>query len=215
MSKIFFFILSIIRILKYLLSKKKRYSNLLISILICKPKSILEVGVYNGKRALEMIHAAKVFNDKIQYYGFDLFEDFQKKILKKELSKTPHTIQSIKKKIYKYGSIKLYKGFTKKTLPKFLKSKRLIDFIFIDGGHSIKTIENDWKYCSKLMNKKSIVIFDDYYIKKSKFLIKFGSNKIYKKINSRKYLKTFLPFIDKIENMNYKQNIKMFSVKLR
>jgi hypothetical protein len=65
------------------------------------------------------------------------------------------------------------------------------------------------------MNKKSIVIFDDYFIKKSKFLIKFGSNKTYKKINSRKYLKTFLPFIDKIENKNYKQNIKIFSVKLR
>ena len=88
MSKIFFFILTIFRILKYFLSKKKRYSNLLINILIERPKSILEVGVYNGNRALEMIQAARVFYDEINYYGFDLFEDFKKKILKEEHSKT-------------------------------------------------------------------------------------------------------------------------------
>ena len=35
-----------------------------------------------------MIQAARVFYDEINYYGFDLFEDF-KKILKEEHSKTP------------------------------------------------------------------------------------------------------------------------------
>ena len=128
MSKIFFFILTIFRILKYFLSKKKRYSNLLINILIERPKSILEVGVYNGNRALEMIQAARVFYDEINYYGFDLFEDFKKKILKEEHSKTPISKKKITDKLSNYGIIKLYKGYTEKTLPKFLKKKNFCRF---------------------------------------------------------------------------------------
>ena len=215
MSKIFFFILTILRILKYLLSKKRRYSNLLINILIERPKSILEVGVYNGNRALEMIQAARVFYNEINYYGFDLFEDFQKNILEKEYSKIPISRKKITNKLSHYGTIKLYKGFTEKTLPKFLKKKILLDFIFIDGGHAIKTIENDWKYCSKLMRKNSLVIFDDYYLGNKNLLSKFGSNKTYKKISINNYHKALLPFVDEFDKKYYLQRIKMFKVKLK
>ena len=215
MSNLFLFILTILRILKYLLSNKKRYSNLLINILINKPKSILEVGVYNGKRALEMIQAAKIFNSKINYYGFDLFEDFKQKILKKEHSKIPNSLKEIKKKLTHHGNIKLYKGFTSQTLPKFVKKKILVDFIFIDGGHAIKTIQNDWKYCSKIMNKNSIVIFDDYYLGSKNILAKFGSNKTFNNINSNRYLKSLLPFVDEFHKKYYLQKIKMFKVKFK
>ncbi len=215
MSKIFFFILTNFRILKYLLSKKRRYSNLLINILIERPKSILEVGVFNGNRALEMIQAARIFHNEINYYGFDLFEDFQKKILKKEYSKIPISRKKIIHKLSNYGAIKLYKGFTEKTLPKFLKKKIFVDFIFIDGGHAIKTIENDWKYCSKLMRKDSLVIFDDYYLGNRKLLSKFGSNKTYKKISIENYHKALLPFVDEFDKKYYLQRIKMFKVKLK
>tara|TARA_B100000401_G_C52636157_1_gene638451 strand:- start:214 stop:861 length:648 start_codon:yes stop_codon:yes gene_type:complete len=215
MSKIFFFIITILRIFKYLLSKKKRYSNLLINILIIRPKSILEVGVYNGQRALEMIQAARTFNSKINYYGFDLFEDFQKKILKKEFSKIPISRKKINYKLSNYGTIKLYKGYTEKTLPEFLKKKIFVDFIFIDGGHLIKTIEKDWKYCSKLMGRDSLVIFDDYYLGNKKILSKFGSNKTYKKIKTNIYQKTLLPFVDEFDKKYYLQRIKMFKVKLK
>ena len=215
MTKIFFFILTIFRILKYLLSKKRRYSNLLINILIERPKSILEVGVYNGNRALEMIQAARVFYNEINYYGFDLFEDFQKNILEKEYSKIPISRKKITHKLSHYGTIKLYKGFTEKTLPKFLKKKILVDFIFIDGGHAIKTIENDWKYCSKLMRKDSLVIFDDYYLGNKNLLSKFGSNKTYKKISINNYRKALLPFVDEFDKKYYLQKIKMFKVKLK
>ena len=215
MTKIFFFILTIFRILKYLLSKKRRYSNLLINILIERPKSILEVGVYNGNRALEMIQAARVFYNEINYYGFDLFEDFQKNILEKEYSKIPISRKKITHKLSHYGTIKLYKGFTEKTLPKFLKKKILVDFIFIDGGHAIKTIENDWKYCSKLMRKDSLVIFDDYYLGNKNLLSKFGSNKTYKKISINNYRKALLPFVDEFDKKYYLQRIKMFKIKLK
>ena len=54
-----------------------------------------------------------------------LFEDFfkRKDILKKELSKKPKNINFIKKKINNIGNITLYKGYTKKTLPVFIKKK--------------------------------------------------------------------------------------------
>ena len=57
--------------------------------------------------------------------------------------------------------IKLIKGDTKQSLKQFKIKK--IDFVFIDGGHSIETIKNDWLNIQKLINKKSVVIFDDYY----------------------------------------------------
>ena len=74
MKRIYYLILTIYRIIKYLLSNTKRYSNILFFVLLHKPKTILEIGVYTGRRAQEMIEAAKVFNKKIEYYGFDLFE---------------------------------------------------------------------------------------------------------------------------------------------
>ena len=72
------------RTVKYYLSNTKRYAFLLNSIYKNKPKTILEVGVYNGNRAVEMIETAKIFNKDIMYYGFDLFEEFykNKKLLK-------------------------------------------------------------------------------------------------------------------------------------
>ena len=91
MKKIYYFILTIYRIIKYLFSNTKRYSNILFFVLLYKPKTILEIGVYTGRRAQEMIEAAKVFNEKIEYYGFDLFEMMNDKILKKEMSKIPNS----------------------------------------------------------------------------------------------------------------------------
>ena len=57
---------------------------------------------------------------------------------------------------------KLIMGNTRKTLPKF-KPERPIDFVFIDGGHSVETIQSDWENVEKLMHENTVVIFDDYY----------------------------------------------------
>ena len=57
----------------------------------------------------------------------------------------------------------MIKGDTIKSLKTFSKKNKIIDFIFIDGGHSLKTIKSDWNNVKKLINKKSEVVFDDYY----------------------------------------------------
>ena len=78
---IFKYIQTQITIIKYNLSEYKRYSNLLKIILKTKSRKILEIGVYKGRRSLEMIKAAKSFNSKVIFFGFDMFEMFfEKKI---------------------------------------------------------------------------------------------------------------------------------------
>ena len=150
MKNLYYLFLTVFRILRYLFSKTKRYSFLLFLILINKPKSILEIGVYNGIRAKEMIEAAKVFNLKIDYYGFDLFEIMNDDILNNELSKMPLSEISVKKFLSKTANIKLFKGYSQTTLKNFNEK---VDFIFIDGGHKIETIKNDWLNCKRLLKK--------------------------------------------------------------
>ena len=187
---IFLFLKFFFRLVKYYLSSTKRYAFLLQSIYKKKPKSIIEIGVYNGKRAIEMIETAKIFNDEIVYYGFDLFEDFYKKknLLKKELSKNPLTKKQVSNKLKRLKNINLIKGDTKLSLPKFIKSIKDIDFVFIDGGHSFKTIKNDWRNISKILKENSLVVFDDYYEFNNKKKLKIGCNDIINALSKQKYI---------------------------
>ena len=118
------------------------------------------------------------------------------KNLNKKFSKKPLSKKVIKIKLEKLCSIKLFEGYSDVTLPKFLKENKTIDFIFIDGGHSIKTIKNDWSNIKKMITKNSVVIFDDYY-SDEKFSEKFGCNKIIKNLESE-YKFKILPVKDKI-----------------
>ena len=191
-----------ITIIKYNLSVYKRYSNLLKIILRAKPKKILEIGVYKGLRSLEMIKAAKSFNSSVVFFGFDMFEKFfeKKNILTAELSKKPKSMRYINDLLREHAYVKLIKGNTLNTLPKFSK-KNKFDFIFIDGGHSIKTIKNDWNYCKKLMHKNSVVVFDDYYLGDNKLTKKFGCNRIIENLNNN-YSVEYLEPRDYIPHLN-------------
>ena len=215
MIRIYYLILTVYRIIKYLLSNTKRYSNILFFILLQKPKSILEIGVYTGRRAKEMIEAAKVFNKKIEYYGFDLFEMMNDKLLKKEMSKIPHSEKKILKKLSKIANVKLFKGFTNKTLPKLKNTK--VDFIFIDGGHAVNTIYSDWIKCKNFIKKNTVIVFDDYYVYDKKIIKKFGCNKVIDTISKKNYEKKLCKLTDSFYG-NYsdkKLKYKMFYVKKR
>tara|TARA_Y100000816_G_C26097444_1_gene581016 strand:+ start:280 stop:927 length:648 start_codon:yes stop_codon:yes gene_type:complete len=213
MYNIFFLIKTFLRIVYYFFSNEKRYVNLILLILKNKPKKILEVGVYNGRRALQMIEAAKIFNKDIEYYGFDLFEDLTRDELIREESKQPNSMKEIISRLQKHAKIKLFKGYTKNTLKKFLlNNKNKIDFCFIDGGHTIKTIENDYKYCSKISRKNSLIVFDDYYTLNVPNTNKFGSNKIYNYLNKINKKIKLLPFEDTYYRIDKKKKIKMFYV---
>ncbi len=169
--------------LKYYFSKYSRYRHIYLTLLSLRPRTILEIGVYRGIRSYEMISLASDLNSSIKYYGFDLFEKISKKKINLELSKQPLSKKEIEEKLnnFKNTKVKLISGDTRVTLKKFIKSKKKVDFIFIDGGHSVKTILSDWKNVKKIMSKKSIVIFDDYY-SDTEIIKNYGCNKVINEI---------------------------------
>jgi hypothetical protein len=198
MLRVYFFLKFLKYLIFYFFSEYKRYAQLLLIVFFKRPKSIVEIGVYRGKRSKELIEVARIFNDKINYFGFDLFDLFNRKIDIKEFSKSPNSENYIKNGLSKLANVKLFKGFTYKTLPTFNKK---IDLIFIDGGHSIKTIANDWYYVKKMMHKNTNVIFDDYYSSNKRIIKKFGCNNIVNQLSDI-YQSNVLPIKDKIKRLN-------------
>jgi len=143
-----------------------RYSNLKLEIEKCKPKTILEIGTWDGVHSCEMISSAQKFNKDIVYFGFDVFEKISEEVRRKELHvKDIQRESTIKARLEKSGAvIHLHVGYTNETLPSFTPDTP-IDFAYIDGGHSLETIQNDWEHVEKLIHDDTVVIFDDYYNK--------------------------------------------------
>ncbi len=144
----------------------RRYNYLFEIIKKNRCKRIMEIGTWNGGRSREMIEAAQEFNgpDEVEYYGFDIFEIMNEEVFTKEVSKRPPTMEQVRARLEASGAkIQLFKGFTEETLPKVVPSLPKMDLVFIDGGHSIETITNDWYYSQKVMDNNTVVIFDDYW----------------------------------------------------
>jgi predicted O-methyltransferase YrrM len=138
-----------------------RYPNLTRLIRENGAKRIMEIGTWNGDHSLMMIKAAQENPSKgdVEYYGFDLFETMTEDKFEEEYGKMPPAMDVVKEKLLKSGAkVNLFKGDTNVTLRKNLKSLPKMDFIFIDGGHSIKTIENDWDQSRRLMHGKTVVL---------------------------------------------------------
>ena len=106
--------------------KPRRYRQLLRAVREIMPKTIVEIGVYNGVRAIEMIEAASLGRPAgdITYFGFDLFESMTAATMESELSKWPSSESSIRERLVRTGArIELYKGFTQDTLPAFAAAR--------------------------------------------------------------------------------------------
>lgn len=136
------------------------YRQLLRAVEACRPSYILEVGVWDGAHGAEMIRTALRYRSHVEYWGFDLFgpcPDY-------ELPKAPVPIDIARKTLEATGApVHLYPGNTRETLPAAMSSLPLMDFIFLDGGHSLETIESDWHCCAALLHNQSVAILDDYY----------------------------------------------------
>lgn len=147
-------------------TKPQRYKNLILEINACKPKTIIEIGTWIGDHAKEMIETALKHVGRVYYFGFDLFEHITDKQITEENSKQVKAeYLQVLSKLQKINNahVSLIMGNTKETLAN--QPAQLIDFIFIDGGHSLETIESDWKNIQKFIHDKTVIIFDDYYDK--------------------------------------------------
>jgi predicted O-methyltransferase YrrM len=139
------------------MTAKTRYDQLLELIDEHKPKSIVEIGVWNGANAIRMIKRALRYNTKITYTGYDLFEEATPRTDTEEFNVKGHNRERAVAAYIKAetGIVPvLVKGNTRNTLvPTFA------DFVFLDGGHSIATIASDYE---RVRNSK-VVVLDDYY----------------------------------------------------
>lgn len=175
----------------------RRYKYLFSTVKENKAKKIMEIGTWTGIHAEGMIEEAKKYYspNEVEYYGFDLFEMLDRDTGLKEFSIPPPSLEIIQNKLKKTGAnIHLYKGYTKDSLPKVINKLPEMDFIYIDGGHSVETIKNDWKYAQKVMGLKTVVIFDDYWNKDDA-----GCKKIIEKIDKNKFDVKILPIQDKFK----------------
>lgn len=176
-----------------------RYSQIIDVINEIKPVSILEVGTWNGGRAVAMCNTALVHNPEISYLGFDLFEEANSNTDAEELNVKAHFQKQVVKDYLTANlpacNISLTIGNTKETLKGF---KGHYDFAFIDGGHSVETIQSD----GENTNHIPVRLFDDYYITDEQGrcpdLTKFGCNQFIESLDKSQFEITILPEADKI-----------------
>lgn len=191
-----------------------RYKNLTIEIDNCKPTTIVEIGTWNGHNAYNMIRTAQNYSSDVIYHGFDAFGDMDTIISEKEkhVKDIIHDSNSVEDHLKSTGAkIILHKGYTKDTLPLFIPETSL-DFVFIDGGHSLDTIENDWFWINKLINVNTVVLFDDCYVDNfdEGCLLEVSRLK-----NNPNYIVEFLDPVDVLKPWQIEGVIKIMMVKVK
>lgn len=84
-----------------------------------------------------------------------------------------------------------------------------MDFVFIDGGHSVATIDNDWRHVLPLMHDGTIVLFDDYWDTTDS-----GAKAVVDAINKEKYDVEVLSIADRLGD-GARGRIRFAKVRLR
>ena len=141
-----------------------RYFKLLELVREARPKHIVEIGTWNGKRATEMLAVSDAY-----YTGFDLFEEATDETDVAEMNVKEHAeMVEVAERIETAGfnKFKLVRGNTNETLPKWIESDEFkpFDFAFIDGGHSEETIRSDYEHIKNAISPGGLIVLDDYYI---------------------------------------------------
>lgn len=172
--------------------KPKRYARLIELVEQTKPETILEVGVYNGERAMEMAAAALKHHPKVHYSGFDLFEDASPETDSEEFNKKRnHSMESVRSRLAAFQganpgfAFKLHKGNSRETL-----ESHAVDFAYIDGGHSVETIRGDYE----AVKESKVVAFDDYYLPNATGecpdVRRFGANEVVDSLDGARIIDT-------------------------
>jgi predicted O-methyltransferase YrrM len=127
-----------------------------------KPQHVIETGTWIGNRALTFMAVTNCY-----YTGFDLFEEATPETIEKELnSKRRCSLADTGRVIETAGFHKfcLIRGDTNKTLQEYFEGEPApFDFAFIDGGHSMATIENDFRWLAGNIEKGGTIILDSWY----------------------------------------------------
>lgn len=155
----------------------QRYAQLIELVRKHQPKTVIEIGTWNGGRALEMAMVAP----GMKYYGFDLFEQATSQTDEEEKNVKPHhSREQVLEILTKHNvDASLIAGNTNETLPAFARLNQTVkaDLIYIDGGHAVETIRSDYENSKKLIKPGGLIVFDDYYVDMDD-LDKWGANRV-------------------------------------
>lgn len=181
--------------------KLQRYNQLTDAIAETRVETLIEVGVWNGRRGIELAKAALRRSPRVKYHGFDLFESLTDEELEAELSKRPPPKSEVEAEMRAFGErvgrrgkllssrrrefdFELHQGYTTDTLPAFVQANPDLraQFIWIDGGHKVETIANDWDWCSRLLDPEGVAFLDDYY-GKEELTDRFGCNQLVERLS--------------------------------
>ena len=183
-----------------------RYEQLLQIVEQVKPRTIIEVGTYNGDRAIQMATEA-LKHGPVNYYGFDLFEEATAETDAQESNVKAHYLyEDVRQKLdeWRNGNVNfsfgLTPGNTRETLAKIVEAPFPEGPVlaFIDGGHSLETIQSDYEFINLVADH---IVLDDYYkpIDGSPDIEKFGCNKILESIGEMGKDWFVLPVGDKVQ----------------
>lgn len=174
-----------------------RYEQLLRAVREKQPKSILEIGTWNGQRAVEMLNLCGA-----TYYGFDLFEEATQETDAEEMNvKAHHQMERVLDRLTGFDA-HLFKGNTRETLASFNEP---VDFVWLDGGHSIETIRSDWENVKRCLTPGAWVFFDDYYTGPEIDTSKYGCNEIVKTLKHE-----VLPGADPVRGGGFVHMVRVF-----
>ena len=173
-----------------------RYDQLIQVVQQLKPRTIIEVGTWNGHRAVQLAREALKYGP-VDYYGFDLFEEATAETDAAELNVKPHfnvadvgaLLRDFHNTEAPQFSWSLVQGDTRETLPRYIgtawRNMPKPVLAFIDGGHSVETIRSDFE----ALKWADCVILDDYYLADEEGKIpdvdKFGCNHLLDAIDDK------------------------------
>ena len=153
----------------YLNARGRHYKGLFEVIKEIVPANIMEIGTSSGQTAIGMIRTAGQFfkEDQISYYGVDLFESGKPSQWELEFSGgfVPPKMDAVKARLETetQAAITLI-TMDSNDLPRSSpESWPKMDFVYIDGGHRVETVANDWKFVQTLMHEGTVVVFDDVF----------------------------------------------------
>ena len=200
-----------------LLRRPSRYANLFRLIYSSRSRRIVEVGTWNGAHAIQMIQTAALRHpiQKVEYFGFDLFEALDDELFVREFSKRPPKCEIVRQRLQATGAqIRLHQGNTLQTLPEAVPSITRADFVFVDGGHSLETIESDWNWVRRLMDESTVVVFDDYYHNTDPQVTDLGCRQLIESLDRSVFDVQILEPVDKFKQDWGELKISMAQVQL-
>jgi len=144
-----------------------------------RPFKFIEIGVFKGDTAVSIITLVQQYRVKVEYVGFDLFDDIDEffeshqaeRALYDELpyfefKSGEHALAKVSRKlnsILDKRCVSLIKGNSNITVPANITAICNANMIYIDGCHDYDIVSKDWQNISQTieLNSDVVIIFDD------------------------------------------------------